>query len=430
MNNHSSQSSLYPIQGWLAVRIFCCFALAYLLSYGLRAINAVIAPSLMADLNINNSTLGAMSSAYFIGFFVMQFPLGHWLDKHGSRKSESILLIFSVLGAAIFAMADQVMFLAIGRGLIGVGVSACLMSAFTYYGRWFKPEVQGSLASGMLMCGTAGAMLMSVPVQMALPSIGWRGVFWVMVGLLALSVLAIRFGIPSTTDPAPVLQKKMKESDLFGWLKAYYPILKSGTFLQVMPMGIFNQGGFYAIQTLWLGAWFKDLIHLRGDEVANHLLIFNLILLLGYGVNIFLVRFLNQKGISTYNYAGILSGIAILMQILALFVPNQYAAICLFMFGLASTSFILAQSLFIQNFPRSIAGKASTSFNMLIFSGAIVTQWGIGVLIDVFMSHGLIKAEALQLALYVMLALQLGAYIWMWLAPKVLNPASFILPSK
>jgi len=143
-----------------------------------------------------------------------------------------------------------------------------------------------------------------------------------------------------------------------------------------------------------------------------------------------LVRFLNQKGISTYNYAGILGGIAIFMQILALFVPNQYAAICLFIFGLASTSFILAHSLFIQSFPKSIAGKASTSFNMLIFCGAIVTQWGIGVLIDVFMSNGLIKAEALQLALYVMLALQLGAYIWMWLAPKVLNPASYILPSK
>ena len=68
----------YPLQGWLAIRVFFCFAFGYLLSYGLRAVNAVIAPTLMADLGINNATLGAVSAAYFVGFFLMQLPLGHW----------------------------------------------------------------------------------------------------------------------------------------------------------------------------------------------------------------------------------------------------------------------------------------------------------------------------------------------------------------
>jgi len=46
------------------------------------------------------------------------------------------------------------------------------------------------------------------------------------------------------------------------------------------------------------------------------------------------------------------------------------------------------------------------------------------------MSHGLIKAQALELALYVMLALQTGSYVWMWLAPKVLSPSSFTLSNE
>ncbi len=428
-NNNSKQSPLYPLQGWLAIRVFFCFALAYLLSYGLRAINAVIAPALTADLGINNSTLGAMSSAYFVGFFVMQFPLGHWLDQYGSRKSESVLLLFAVLGGAIFSMADQVIFLAIGRALIGIGVSACLMSAFTYYGRWFKPELQGSLASAMLICGSSGAILMTIPVQMALPIIGWRGVFWVMVGLLAISLLAVRFGIPSNTDPVPIPKAITEEKEFLGWLKAYYPILKSGQFLQVAPMGIFNQGGFYAVQTLWLGTWFKELIHLTDLEVANHLFMFNLALLIGYAINIFLTPFLNKKGFSTYNYAAFLGGLSMVMQLLALFGPTQYASFCLFVFGVTATSYILAQSIFIQFFPRSIAGKASTSFNMLIFGGAITTQWGIGVLIDVLMDKGLIKADALLYSLCVLIALQTISYIWMWLAPHILHPSRFLLPT-
>ncbi len=424
MNPTSANTSLYPLQNKLALRVFFCFAFAYLLSYGLRTINAVIAPSLISDLGISNSTLGALSAAYFIGFFFMQIPLGHWLDQYGSRKSESFMLLFAVLGASCFAMADHVAYLTIGRGLIGVGVSACLMSALTFYKRWFKPEQQATLASGMLMFGTAGAILMTIPVEMAMPIIGWRGVFWVMVGLLVVSILVIRCGIPKSTDPSPVI-KNHHETGTFGWLKGYVPILKSGYFLQVMPMGIFNQGGFHAIQTLWLGAWFKDIVMLSKHEVANHLFIFNLVILASYAANLFIPRLLNKKGISTFRYASVISGFAIITQVLALYLPPQYASISLFIFGLCSTSFILAQSQFNQFFPNSISGKASTSFNMLIFAGAFITQWGIGLLVDYFIGLGILQPEALKFALLIFLVIQIASYIWLWVAPYVLDKSRF-----
>jgi MFS family permease len=354
----------------------------------------------------------------------MQIPLGHWLDKYGSRKSESFMMLFAVLGASCFAIADSVTYLTIGRGLIGVGVSACLMSALTFYKRWFKPEQQATLASGMLMFGTAGAILMTIPVEMALPVIGWRGIFWVMVGLLVLAIVAIFYGIPKATDPLPVI-KNHNEKGPFGWLKGYAPILKSGYFLQVLPMGIFNQGGFHAIQTLWLGAWFKDIVMLPNHEVANYLFIFNLVILASYTANLFIPRFLNKKGISTFRYASIVSGFAIIFQILALYLPPNYSSICLFLFGLCSTSFILAQSQFSQFFPNTISGKASTSFNMLIFAGAFTTQWGIGLLMDYFIGHGVLKPEALQFSLLILLIIQIASYIWLWVAPYVLDKSRF-----
>jgi len=132
MNQRSPKTIQYPLEGAMAIRVFLCFAFAYLLSYGLRAINAVIAPNLMADLGLSNTTLGALSAAYFIGFFLMQLPLGHWLDQYGSRKSESFILIFGVIGAVFFAIAENVTYLTAGRFLIGVGVSGCLMSALTF----------------------------------------------------------------------------------------------------------------------------------------------------------------------------------------------------------------------------------------------------------------------------------------------------------
>ena len=428
MNPPSPNNSLYPLQGRIALRVFFCFAFAYLLSYGLRTINAVIAPSLIADLGISNSTLGALSAAYFIGFFVMQIPLGHWLDQYGSRKSESFMMLFGVLGASCFAMADNVAYLTLGRGLIGVGVSACLMSALTFYKRWFKPEQQATLASAMLMFGTAGAILMTIPVEMALPVIGWRGVFWVMVGFLILAMLCIRYGIPKSTDPLPVT-KNHNEKGTFGWIKGYVPILKSGYFLQVMPMGLFNQGGFHAIQTLWLGAWFKDIVILPNHEVANHLFIFNLVILASYAANLFIPRLLNKKGISTFRYASVVSGFAIISQALSLYLPPHYSSICLFLFGLCSTSFILAQSQFNQFFPNSISGKASTSFNMLIFAGAFIIQWGIGLLMDYFIGLGILPPAALKFSLLILLVIQIASYIWLWVAPYVLDKSRFNITS-
>ena len=425
MNQRSPKTIQYPLEGAMAIRVFLCFAFAYLLSYGLRAINAVIAPNLMADLGLSNTTLGALSAAYFIGFFLMQLPLGHWLDQYGSRKSESFILIFGVIGAVFFAIAENVTYLTAGRFLIGVGVSGCLMSALTFYKRWFKPEVQSTLASGMLMFGTAGAMLMTIPVEMALPSIGWRGVFWVMVVLLVLSFIGIRYGLPKATDPAPH-PKSPQQKQSFAWISAYKPILKSGYFLQVLPMGIFNQGGFHAIQTLWLGTWFKDLLNYPNVEVANHLFIFNLVILGSYAINLFVPPFLNKRGITTFRYACIVSGFAILAQILALYLPTEYSKFCLYLFGLCSTSFILAQSQFNQFFPNSVSGKASTSFNMLIFAGAFTIQWGIGFLMDLFISQGLLRPDALRYALLVLFILQIASYIWLWIAPYVLDKKRYI----
>ena len=57
-----------PLRGLGAARVFLCFALAYLLSYALRAINAVIAPPLMAELGLSNADMGLLSSAYLVSF--------------------------------------------------------------------------------------------------------------------------------------------------------------------------------------------------------------------------------------------------------------------------------------------------------------------------------------------------------------------------
>ena len=159
------------------LRIFLPFALGYYLSYVFRSINAVIAPDLVRDLGVDAGSLGLLTSIYFLSFAAFQLPLGILLDRFGPRRSEGGMLVFAALGALIFALSEGANGLVIGRALIGLGVSACLMASFKAFVDWF-PKERLPLANGfVLAAGGLGAMSASLPVEWALHFTDWRGVF-------------------------------------------------------------------------------------------------------------------------------------------------------------------------------------------------------------------------------------------------------------
>lgn len=411
-----SHGPTIPMRGTWAIRVFLCFAFAYLLSYAFRAVNAVIAPELMADLNISHSELGLLSSAYFVGFAVMQIPLGIALDRYGARRTESFLLLFALCGASIFAYADSLWGLTLGRLLIGIGVSACLMASFTAYRRWFSVEQQSQLASGMLVFGTAGALLTTIPIQLALPIIGWRGSFWIMAILVAIAFIGIRFGIPKFDDH-PRTQKVKEGEESFGFKE----IICHPFFLRMLPIGIVNHGGFLALQTLWLGPWMIEVLGFDSIFTAQILFLFNGVMLLGYALNAWLLPRANAKGFKTLNYVKWLLAIGLLSQLLAISIDSTFSWILWIIVAITATGHILGQSTVITAFPSSNAGVAATSYNLLIFVGAFIFQWGIGWGIDLSVSLGIEKVNAFKQVFLIFLCIQLMAYIWFLFYPKPLK---------
>ncbi|HRO58292.1 MAG TPA: MFS transporter, partial [Burkholderiaceae bacterium] len=167
-----------------AIRVFLAFAAGYFMSYALRSVNAMIAPALIDEFGLSNAQLGSLSAAYFLSFAALQLPLGIWLDRYGSRRVDATLLLIAAAGCTVFAMATGTIALWIGRALIGAGVAGALMCALRAFRFWYASERQQQLAAWMLVAGTFGALATTVPVQLALPVLGWRGLFWVGALLL------------------------------------------------------------------------------------------------------------------------------------------------------------------------------------------------------------------------------------------------------
>jgi MFS family permease len=66
-----------------------------------RTINAVIAPSLVADLRLDASRLGFLTSAYFLTFAAAKLPLGVALDRYPRFQEPSTRPSSTVIGSPL-----------------------------------------------------------------------------------------------------------------------------------------------------------------------------------------------------------------------------------------------------------------------------------------------------------------------------------------
>jgi predicted MFS family arabinose efflux permease len=392
------------------------------MSYAFRTINVVIAPDLVRDLQISNADLGLLSSAYFIGFGMTQIPLGLALDRFGPRITEFWVMSLTVIGAIIFALAENFTTLVMARALIGMGVSACLMAAFSGFRAWYAPEQQGQLASAMLVFGTAGALASTWPVHMVTPYIGWRGVFIVLAGLSFLAMLILYFGLPVRKRNG--LEKSKTSEANLSW-KSYKPILTNPFFWRILPLGTFCYGGFIAIQTLWFGPWLIEVMNYPPSQAAQIVFGFNTVLMLAYLFNAWILPKIARKGIDTMRYMTLMVGASMLMQAGSYFWQTPFVWIWWYLFAITCASFVLAQSIIVLYFPKHYSGRVSTTYNLTLFIGAFIVQWGIGHLLDLGIALGWDKTSAYDLALAVFLAIQIAGFIWFLLAPKYFPARTF-----
>jgi hypothetical protein len=92
---------------------------------------------------------------------------------------------------------------------------------------------------------------------------------------------------------------------------------------------------------------------------------------------------------------------------------GAWTAAMLALFCATSTFVSLAQPAVGQAFPASLAGRALSAFNLLIFSGVFAVQWGVGLAIDALQGQGWTQVAAYQGAIGLYGLCCLAAYLHM-----------------
>ncbi|MBC8259674.1 MAG: MFS transporter [SAR324 cluster bacterium] len=399
----------------LFARVYLPLALGYSISYFFRNANAIIEGDLVRELGLGPADLGLLTSVYFISFAAFQLPLGVLLDRYGPRRTEAVLLLFAALGAGIFSQSDSLSGLIVGRLLIGLGVSACLMAAFKAYVLWFSNQRLPLINGLQMVAGGLGALGATTPLQEALSFTDWRGIFAGLAVITLFAAIFVWLVLPEkegAIEQQPELKAQFKEIGI---------VVSSLVFWRIAPFAAISSGANMAIHGLWIKPWLRDVAGIDSDSAAQLLFAMTLALIAGFlSLGIIAERMSRLFDIRPIPIGVFCMFIFLFAQGAMVFGWSSSPLILVVLLGFFGSSSILIYAGYAQIFPKNLSGRVSTILNLLVFVSAFFIQWGIGAIIEMWPSSGSgYDPQSYQAAIGVLVLLQSAGLFWYFLSKKL-----------
>ncbi|QDW49984.1 MFS transporter [Burkholderia sp. KBS0801] len=387
-------------------RVLALFALGYFVSYVFRGVNLGFAPFVTHELGLSAADLGLLTSLYFLGFAGAQIPAGVLLDHFGPRRVTAGMLLFAAAGAAVFGVAHDLGTMMIGRLLIGVGVSVCLGAAFKALAQHF-PVGRLPLLNGLVMAvGGLGGVAVGSPLTWLLGLVSWRAICGGLSVLTIIVAAAIGFGAPEAEQPR-------HQGGLVSQFKGTWHILSSRAFWKISSFSVVTQGVFYAMQSLWVGPYLRDVAGFDAQHAAQLVSVLGFAMMagcVGFGAA---ARMLERRGVSVQAFCGV--GMALFVATQAAIVARVPLppAVLWAAYGMFGGVGILTYAVLARHFPAHLIGRANTTLTLVIFVLIFAFQIGIGAVLSYWPAiDGHYPATAHVSAWSALLALQLASAVW------------------
>jgi MFS family permease len=384
--------------------VFLPFAAGYYLSYLYRTINALIATQLSTSMQLGASELGLLTAVYFLSFAAVQLPIGVALDRYGPRRVQGGLLLVAAVGAALFASAESLALLIVGRALIGLGVAGALIGGLKALVLWFPKERLPLYNGCFVMIGALGAVTATAPAETLVDAMGWRGFF----ALLAAATAGCAAGILVLWPEGARLPPRSSRG--FVGLKLIYA---DPRFWRLAPLSTLCISTAWALQGLWAAPWLADVQRLDRPAIVRHLLVMALALCAGaflFGIAADRLRRLGVRTQALLASLGAAFTAALLALVLQLPVSSYLVWAAVASVGAAT---VLSYSILAEYFPSEITGQATAALNIFHIGGAFVLQYAFGLVIGMWGSKGgHYPPAAYQTAFALILVPQLLALAW------------------
>ncbi|ABO58599.1 NarK/NasA family nitrate transporter [Burkholderia vietnamiensis] len=237
-----AQAQTVPLRAW---SVLAASTLAFMVCFVVWMMFGVLGVQLRADLGLNSTEFGLLTSTPVLTGALMRLPLGTWTDRFGGRIVMTVLLVVCAVPVYVVSYATQLwQFLVIGLFLGCVGASFAVGTP--YVARFFPPQRRG-LAMGVFGAGTSGAAVNLFVTPLLLNAYGWRVV--PRIYAIALLATAVIFWLASAPDPGAGKRG--------GSLLDSFKVLRDPRVWRLCQYYSIAFGGFTAL-SLWIPQYLKN----------------------------------------------------------------------------------------------------------------------------------------------------------------------------
>lgn len=151
-----------------------------------------ISPYLLSEFKISATTLGYVSSGYFLADVMLLFPAGMILDRFSPRKVILIAMWVAVITTAIFGLSHSIWIAGLCHFAAGFGSAFCLLGCVRIASRWFPARSMAMIVGLIVTMAFFGGMVAQTPLAWLTKQLGWREALEIVAGL-GLLIIGIIF---------------------------------------------------------------------------------------------------------------------------------------------------------------------------------------------------------------------------------------------
>jgi sugar phosphate permease len=245
----------------------------FVLSFFHRTAPAAIAGELTQAFAINSVVLGTLAATYFFVYTLLQSPVGVLADTLGPRVIVTGGALISGAGSLLFGLAPSWEVAAIGRTLVGIGVSVAFIALLKTISVWFPAHRFATLNGVAQFAGNRGAVIAGAPLAWIVTVTPWRAVFVglgaLSVGLAAASWIIVR-DRPEQRGFPPVHATPPASATRSSWTSALMEVMANPRTWPPFFVNLGIGGSFLAFAGLWAVPFLQQVHGMPRNVAALH----------------------------------------------------------------------------------------------------------------------------------------------------------------
>jgi AAHS family 4-hydroxybenzoate transporter-like MFS transporter len=157
-----------------------------------------VAPAIVADWGVARSDLIWVLNGSLIGMAVGSVVLGRLGDRVGRKRAFIACLLALAGGSLLSAHAHSLGALFLWRTVTGIGLGGLTPLAAAFTSEWTPRRVRSIAVACAVVSVPLGGMLGAMIAQRAIPSFGWRAIFWIGTALPLVFVVFAAWLLPES----------------------------------------------------------------------------------------------------------------------------------------------------------------------------------------------------------------------------------------